>query len=713
MTAGKIILEIKLPRENQYTPESAAALFAGLSKSLSSAGMLAKLRGQKNETVVLEIASYHQTIHFYCIVEEKLLPYFESQILASYPLAILTKVPDYFEEIDWSQARYTPLVLNNSFYYPIKTYTEFKDVDPLNSLLAVMSKCEGPQWTVAQFVLQKAGGWQKRSLAAVEKGIVISPEERKPLPGEALIKQKAQEEGFRIGLRLAASSDPLFKAVTGSFAVFARGDGNSLVPKNPPFWRKSKLKTAFLRRTADLIPPYQILSISELATIWHLPGPNTQVPNLSWSRTMLTEPPENLPSSLGLTDEQKAEINFYARTEYKNQMVTFGIKRADRRRHVYIVGKTGTGKSTLICNMAVDDMKKRQGLAVIDAHGDLSEILLDYVPSYRINDICYLNPADKEHPFSLNILEVTDASQAELITSGIVSIFYKLYANSWGPRLEHILRNTVFTLALTPGSTLVDIPRLLTDKGFRNNTVQKMNDPVLNNFWRNEFEKMPDKLREEAINPILNKVGQFITLQSIRNLIGHPKSTVDLEKIMNEGKILILNLSQGRLGEDNSALLGAMIITKFQLAAMKRVEIPENQRRDFFLYVDEFQNFATESFIKILSEARKYRLNLTLANQYMAQIPEPVQKAIFGNTGTLLSFLVGSEDAAILEKEFGGVFTATNLVELSNFQIINRLAIDNLTSRPFFAYTLPLPKSSNQNRSKVTAVSRQKYSYKK
>ena len=324
-----------------------------------------------------------------------------------------------------------------------------------------------------------------------------------------------------------------------------------------------------------------------------------------------------------------------------------------------------------------------------------------------------INPADKDHPFSLNILEVTDPSQAELITSGIVSIFYKLYANSWGPRLEHILRNTILTLALTPGSTLVDVPRILTDKGFRNSVVQKMNDPVLNNFWNNEFAKMPDKLREEAINPILNKVGQFITLKSIRDLIGQPKSTVDLEKIMNEGKILILNLSQGRLGEDNAALLGAMIITKFQLAAMKRVDIPESQRKDFFLYVDEFQNFATESFIKILSEARKYRLNLTLANQYMAQIPESVQKAIFGNTGTLISFLVGSSDAAILEKEFGGVFTATNMVNLSNFQIVNRLAIDNLTSRPFFAFTLPLPKSINQNREKVVKVSQQRYSYKK
>lgn len=709
----QITLEVKLPRENQYTPESAAVLFASLSKSLSTTSFFEKLQGKKAETLTLEIISFSQQIHFLFSFDPGLQTYFESQILASYPLASLSKFDDYFAKINWKEAQVAQIVQANNYYYPIKIYSEFKDTDPLSSLLAVLSKCQENDWAVAQYVLRKASGWQDRAARAVEKGIVVSAEERKPLPGETLIKQKIQEEGFCTAIRLAASSSSLFKALTGTFAPFNRPDGNSLVVKKPAFWQKEKLKKALIGRTDSLTPPYQILSVSELATVWHLPSDKTQIPNIAWGKTMLTEPPENLPCSINMTEEAKKEVNFFARTEFKNQQVTYGIKRADRRRHTYIIGKTGTGKSTLICNMAVDDMKKGQGVAIIDAHGDLSEILLDYIPSHRINDVCYLNPADKDHPFSLNILEVTDPSQAELITSGIVSIFYKLYANSWGPRLEHILRNTILTLALTPGSTLVDVPRILTDKGFRNNVVQKMNDPVLNNFWNNEFAKMPDKLREEAINPILNKVGQFITLKSIRDLIGCPRSTVDLEKIMNEGKILILNLSQGRLGEDNAALLGAMIITKFQLAAMKRVDTLESQRKDFFLYVDEFQNFATESFIKILSEARKYRLNLTLANQYMAQIPEPVQKAIFGNTGTLISFLVGSSDAAILEKEFGGVFTATNLVNLSNFQIVNRVAIDNLTSRPFFAFTLPLPKSINQNRQKVIAVSQQRYSYKK
>ena len=478
-------------------------------------------------------------------------------------------------------------------------------------------------------------------------------------------------------------------------------------------FKKKRFVQVILARSSDFISPSQILSVSEMASLWHLPGEQTKIPNIAWGRQLVTEAPENLPSSLNLTEEQKMEINFFAKTEFKNRMVNFGIKQADRRRHMYIIGKTGTGKTTLIANMAIDDMKKKHGLAVIDPHGDLSEILLDYVPSHRINEVCYLDPSDREHPFSLNILEVKDPAQAGLITSGIISIFYKIYAFSWGPRLEYILRNVLLTLTLTPNSTLVDITRILTEKNFRRHVIEHLDDQVLKNFWLNEFEKMPDRLQQEAILPILNKVGQFVSSPSIRPIIGQPKSTIDLEKIMNEGKILILNLSQGKLGEDNAALLGAMIISKIQLAAMNRSSIPEAQRKDFYLYVDEFQNFATESFVKILSEARKYRLNLCLANQYMAQIVEPVQKAIFGNAGTLMSFIVGAEDAFILEKEFGEVFNQKDLVSLSNFQITLKLAIDNLTSRPFFAYTLSLPQSKNQNREKVIKVSNQRYSYQK
>ncbi|HUS60004.1 MAG TPA: type IV secretion system DNA-binding domain-containing protein [Nevskiaceae bacterium] len=710
----KAILEIKIPRENEYTPESAAALFAGFTETLSSRSFLDRIRCRQPEPLILEIACFKQEIHFYVVLSQAMLPFFESQTLAAYPLAVLTPSPNYLADWDKKNLGVGQMVQSSSYYYPIKTYKDFTDVDPLSAILAVLSKTSENDKLLIQFVLQKASsGWQTRARKAVERGIKISEEERQPLPGEELIKQKIGESGLKTAIRIAASSKNLINALAGSFASFTRGDGNSLVFHKPNRLIKEKFKRAILNRQAVFTPRFQILAVSELASLWHLPGVNTKIPSIAWGRSVLTEAPENLPASINLADEQKQEINFFARTEFKNKLVTFGIKQKDRRRHIYLVGKTGTGKSTLIANMVIDDLKKKKGLAVIDPHGDLSEILLDYIPSYRINDVVYLDPADKDHPFSINVLEVKDPAQAELIASGIVSIFYKLYSYSWGPRLEHILRNTLLTLAQIPNSTLVDVIQILTNKNFRRKALEKLDDPTTKRFWLEEFEKMPDRLQQEAISPILNKVGQFVTSPLIRGLIGRPKSTIDLEKIMNQGKILIVNLSQGRLGEDNSALLGAMVITKIQLAAMSRVNIPEEERRDFYLYVDEFQNFATDSFIKILSEARKYRLSLCLANQYMAQIDEPVQKAILGNTGTLVSFLVGAEDAQILEKEFGGIYTANDLVGLSNFQTITKLAIDNLTSRPFFAYTLPLPKSVNQNRPKVIRISRERYSYKK
>ncbi|MBI4059395.1 type IV secretion system DNA-binding domain-containing protein [Candidatus Microgenomates bacterium] len=410
-----------------------------------------------------------------------------------------------------------------------------------------------------------------------------------------------------------------------------------------------------------------------------------------------------------MTDEQKQDVNFFAKTNFRNQETIFGIKTIDRRRHVYIVGKTGTGKSTLIANMAIDDIRKGRGVGIIDPHGDLSEVILDYIPARRVSDVVYLEPFDSERPFSLNVLEIKNRQHKDLVASGIISIFYKLYRESWGPRLEYILRNVILTLLEVEGSTLVDILNLLNDRNFRERVVDRLQDPVLKNFWQKEFERMSDNLRTEAISPIQNKVGQFVSSKMIRNIVGNPKSTIDLEQIMNEGKILILNLSQGKLGEDNASLLGAMIITQLQLAAMNRSFTQEEERRDFFLYVDEFQNFATSSFIKILSEARKYRLSLTLANQYIGQLEEGIQKAIFGNAGTLLSFVVGATDARILTKEFGELYTENDLVALGKYEIIARLSIDNMTSSPFPANTLPLPSLKNENKDKIKRLSRERY----
>jgi hypothetical protein len=712
-----MLIEIRVPRDNEYTPESAEALFSGFTKTLANPSLLKKLLRQptKATSLSLEIACLAQRIYFFAGFDDELSSFFESQLLAAYPSAIIVKAKDYLESLRDQTFPSAQLVQSTAHYYPFKTYQEFKEIDPLANILAVMSKALPTDYFLFQMIIAKAPkNWQAVGQRAVEVGIIIDKEgARKPLPGEALIKQKTAESGLKVGLRLAANSQPNLNELAGSFAGFARGDGNSLRVKKPSVFGKKGLCQAIIDRSLKTVPRAQILSISELASLWHLPGEAIKIPNINWGKVILSEAPANLPTATDLTDEQKQEICFIAKTEFKNRQVTFGLKQDDRRRHVYVIGKTGTGKSTLIANMAIDDLKKNRGVAVIDPHGDLCEILLDYIPSHRINDVCYFNPADRDNPLSLNILEVISPLDAELITSGIVSIFHKLYGHSWGPRLEHILRNVVMTLAIVQDTTLVDVLKIMTNPKFRGKILAKVDDPVLQTFWKDEFEKMPERLQKEAISPIQNKVGQFVTSPLIRAIIGRAKSSVTLESILEGGKILLVNLSQGKLGEDNSALLGAMIITKVQQAAMRRVNIPEEERRDFHLYVDEFQNFATQSFIKILSEARKYRLCLTLANQYMAQIDPDVQKAIFGNAGSLLSFVVGADDAGILEKEYGNIFTQKDLVSLDRFQIACKLTIDKQVSQAFLAHTLPLPSSQNQNRPKVIKVSRERYAYKK
>lgn len=710
------ILELRPDRSSEVTPEAMAQVFSSLTSRKSS--LLKKLLGRE-EPLVFEIASYDQNTHFFAFIPEELSAYFEGQLAAQYPkVSIITSGDPLPERIREKHAAFGGLTLSGPSYLPFKTWREFTEADPLSSVLGTLAKAETGDVMLVQVAVLPAGGrWQAAGTRAISEGVVGSDGERKAHPKASLIERKISQSGFRVGIRLLAASETaerakqLLSSLAGSFGALTLGDSNSLSFSKPKFYQKKGFLEAIFERNGKYVPGWQVLTVDELATIFHLPTEQqTGVRSVAWGGSLLGEPPENLPVAQNITDEEKAKINFLARTEFKNKPTVFGIKKKDRRRHIYIIGKTGTGKSTLIANMAINDMRNGEGVAVVDPHGDLSEILLDYIPSYRINDVAYLDAAiAAKKPFRMNLFEVKNPEHGELVASGVVSIFQKLYGYSWGPRLEYILRNTILTLVARPGSTLVDVPKMLTDKGFRNRVVKELGDPVLKNFWENEFEKMGDRLQAEAISPILNKVGQFVSSPTIREIIGYPASTVDLEDAMNNGKIVILNLSQGRLGEDNAALLGAMVITKIQLAAMNRAAVPEAQRKDFYLYVDEFQNFATTSFIKVLSEARKYRLNLAVANQYIGQVPEDVQKAIFGNVGTLMSFLVGAEDAQILTREFGQVYKEEDLVGLDNYQIILKLAIDDRSSRPFFAYTLPLPKSKNKNREKVVRVSQERY----
>lgn len=405
------------------------------------------------------------------------------------------------------------------------------------------------------------------------------------------------------------------------------------------------------------------------------------------------------------------DIAVFAETTFRNKYRKFGIKTDDRRRHMYLIGKTGMGKSTVLENMVIDDIRAGRGVAVVDPHGDLAEKVIKYIPNDRINDVVYFNPADQDYPFAFNVLEQVEASQRHLVASGLIGVFKKLWADSWGPRLEYILRNTILAILDYPGSTLLGVTRMLSDKKFRKKVIETIEDPVVRAFWVNEFAGYNDKFASEAVSPIQNKVGQFLSTSLIRNIVGQVKSTIDMREIMDDGKILILNLSKGRIGEDSSALLGAMIITKIQLAAMSRVDISENERRDFYLYIDEFQNFTTDSFANILSEARKYKLNLIMAHQYIEQLGEIVRYAVFGNVGTLVVFRVGASDAEALEPEFTPTFTEEDILNIPKYEFYLKLMIDGIASEPFSARGIaPLTKEEETgNFDKIVAVGRERY----
>lgn len=410
-----------------------------------------------------------------------------------------------------------------------------------------------------------------------------------------------------------------------------------------------------------------------------------------------------------MNQENDNNIILFANTNFRNLKKKFGIKPDDRRRHMYLIGKTGMGKTTVIENMVISDIRAGHGLALVDPHGDLVEKVIDYIPSYRINDVIYFNPADVDYPIGFNVLESVDPGQRHLVASGMMGVFTKIWEGVWSARMEYILNNCILALLEYPGSTMLGISRILVDKKYRRKIIEKVTDPVVKSFWVNEYEAYNPGFRNEAIAPIQNKVGQFLSNSIIRNIIGQPRSTINLRKIMDGNKILLFNLAKGKIGEDNSALMGAMMITHIQLAAMSRVDVTEEERNDYFLYVDEFQNFATESFASILSEARKYRLNLIIAHQYIEQLDEKVRGAVFGNIGTIVCFRVGAADSEFLAKEFYPTFEEEDLLNLTKYNVYLKLMIDGVASEPFSAITLPPLEGRTNNRDKIISVSRERY----
>jgi len=474
--------------------------------------------------------------------------------------------------------------------------------------------------------------------------------------------------------------------IASSFRQFTLPHSNSLEETGIKMF--AEVPTGFTRR------PF-VLSVEEIATLWHIPNILVKTPNFDWVTSRKVEPPGDLPVAEG-PNKDAEELTVLGEAVFRGERTQFGIRPDDRRRHMYVIGKTGMGKSTLLENMIYSDIQSGKGLAVIDPHGDLIEAVLRFIPANRMNDVILIDPADRDHPIAFNMLSCPNPEQRGLVASGLMSIFKKLWPEAFSGRMEYILRNALLALLEAEGNSMLGIMRIFTDDAFRAKVMDNVSDHMVKTFWEVEYTSWSDKYRTEAIAAIQNKIGQLLSAPLIRNIVGQVQSTLDVRFAMDSGKIVLANLSKGKLGEDNSAFLGSMLVTKFQLDAMSRADIPEKDRRDFYLYVDEFQNFATESFATILSEARKYRLNLTMAHQYIGQLllannSTALQDAVFGNVGSICTFQVGSDDAEPLSEQFEEVVLPKDILSLPKYQAYMRLMIKGVPSKPFSVATLAPP----------------------
>ena len=525
------------------------------------------------------------------------------------------------------------------------------------------------------------------------------------------VAKKATKLGYQVKIRLAylgesqTNAKLRMQALVGTFKQFNSTNLNGFKITKATFGKEFIEK--YSRRSFH--DDGFILNIEELASVYHLPHTNVETPNIVWASSKTAEPPSKLPIITGNTLSD-AEISAFGVTNFRGVGHQFGMLRYDRSRHVYIIGQTGAGKSGLLELFALSDIFQNQGYAIIDPHGDFAINNMKFIPGSRLQDVVYFNPADTAYPLGFNPLEVMNPNQKTNISSEVIGVLKRMFGDSWGPRLEYILRYTILALLDRPETTMLDITRMLTDKKFRKETLGYCTDTVVQQFWNVEFASWNDKFATEAVAPVLNKVGAFTANPIIRNIIGQPRSTFNIRQIMDEGKILIVNLSKGLIGEDNAAILGSFLVTKIQLAAMSRSDIPDvRDRRPFYLYVDEFQNFATDSFATILSEARKYGLNLTVANQYISQMADTVRDAVFGNVGTVICFRVSADDAPILSKQFEPNFEAADLLQMHNRNFVINMVIGGEKTPAFSARTLELPPAQTDNTSRIIEHTRRHY----
>lgn len=746
------LLILEIPKANDKKELAAEQLFASLHGILRDKDEL-RLNGGIQEHLSFEIASVNGQIRFYVWVPRSLQSFVEGQMYAQYPTVQIHEADeDYVTHERNHSIIYTgDITLTGSEFLPIKTFQSF-EVDPLAGITGTLAKLESTgeevwiqvlarpipdEWhkSTDKWINGLKGGnpfsfltdgkgldfkWLGSLLEALWKppesssGGAAKPKELserdKTRVSEA--QKKATKLGYDVKIRVAylgessTNAKLRMQAIVGTFKQYNSTNLNGFKVTNTSFKSEDLAKY----RSRLFIDKGFILNIEELASVFHLPHTNVETPNIVWASSKTAEPPAKLPVITGNSaiDEN---ISAFGLTNFRGINHQFGMLRYDRSRHMYIIGQTGAGKSGTLALLALSDIYHNQGYAIIDPHGDFAIDNLKFIPAARVQDVVYFNPADTANPLGFNPLEVTDPNMKSNISSEVIGVLKRMFAESWGPRLEYILRYTILALLDRPETTMLDITRMLTDKKFRKETLTYCTDTVVMQFWNVEFASWTEKFQAEAIAPILNKVGAFTANPIIRNIIGQPKSTFNIREIMDGGKILIVNLSKGLLGEDNSSVLGAFLVTKIQLAAMSRSDIPNiKDRRPFYLYVDEFQNFATDSFATILSEARKYGLNLTVANQYTSQMSDTVRDAVFGNVGTMICFRVSADDAPGLAKQFEPQFEPNDLLQMHNRNFVINMVINGEKAPAFSAKTLELPPAQNDNTAYIVENTRRRYS---
>lgn len=733
-----VLLLLQVPRTNEKKELAAEQMFASLhgllTIPLAEKGFFTPAKVRR-ERISMEIAVREKRIGFYVWVPNYLVSYVEEQIYAQYPMVQISIVDDYAldDSKHYPVMLNTEMKLNQSDVLPLKTFQSF-EVDPLAAITATLAKFEEGEEAWIQLIMQPASSsWHKKSEKyqsdmkngggnGIGMGTFVKALWEPPEPSTGAAPKLADHEQIRVSASEEKSQKLAFEC---SVRIVYRGNVTQPVAQlriQSIIASYKQFNTTYLNgfepRRVSSDPTtfylYQLrghnkqgfnLNIEEIATLYHLPHTNVETPFILWATSQTAEPPANLPI---VTAEPDPELSPIATTNFRGHNTAFGLRRIDRSRHLYIIGQTGVGKSGMLELLTISDIYSPYGFAVIDPHGDYAQNVLDRIPAERAQDVLYFNPADVDFPMAFNPMEVTDPKLKTHTASELIGVLKRMF-ESWGPRLEYILRYCLLALLDYPDATMLDITRMLTDKKFRNDVLKVVEDPVVRNFWQIEFASWNDKFAAEAVAPVLNKVGAFTANPLVRNIIGQPKSAFNIRQIMDERKILVVNLSRGLVGEDNAALLGALLVTKVQLAAMSRADIPADQRSPFYLYVDEFQNFATDSFATILSEARKYALNLTVANQYTAQMAPEVKDAVFGNVGSIIAFRMGADDGRVMMKYFEPRFLEYDLVHMHNRNFVITQTIGGEKVPAFSAVSLNLPPAEGSQTQAIIARSRATY----